>query len=159
MDAGALHFELRQHYFHLLARDADAQARAVDLAYRFVVQRPARAQEIAYWHQHGPLPFIVLVGCVENWARRNQPGLMATSGTPTVSPNSTWLVSVRVSPSLAQEVWSMMTREADAEARGEPPRVLAPGAGQVATDGNMFLFLASDERVEQTGRRTTGLRH
>ena len=44
----------------------------------------AHPEEIEYWKNHDTLSFVLLVGCVEDWARRNQPGLMVTAGTPTL---------------------------------------------------------------------------
>lgn len=107
-------------------------------AYRLVVHRDAYAEEFEYWHPHGVLSFVVLVACIEDWARRNQPGLMVTAGRPTVPARSRFVTIVPVTPALATEVRAAFpTGEATADAS----RVLALGADRVATPGGMHVAL------------------
>ena len=87
------------------------------------------------------LPFALLAACIDDWARRNQPGLTVTSGPAAVNINSPYLVTVRLSPGLAEEV--------RAAAGFERPRnpalgyhVLAPGAGRVASVGGIHFVAA-----------------
>ena len=99
------------------------------------------------------LSFVLLAACVENWARRNQPGLMATAGVPSVSVNSPYLAAVRLSPAVAAEARA---------AAGLPPpgdaalaaalgrHVVAPGAGTLASVGGIHFAAAGETLYGRT---------
>jgi hypothetical protein len=76
---------------------------------------------------------------MEDWARRNQPGLMVTSGTPTISINCDYLATVRLSPKVAAEA---------REGAGLPPagdggtHVIAAGAGAIVSGGRIHFAMA-----------------
>jgi len=137
---------LMQAHWPRLADDPDEYARILDRVYRTVVQRGVYPEEIDYWRQQTPLPFVVLAGCVENWARRNQPGLMVTTGTPTVSVNSDLLVTLRLSPTVAAEARAAAGLQAASEILPEG-RLVAVGSGKIATTGHMHLAIAGGERL------------
>lgn len=133
-----LHVELIERLrLAVAAAPADYPA-IIHRAYRTVLQRDAYPEELAYWQPRGTLPFLVLVGCVEDWALRNQPGLMSTTGTPTIGVRSQHLLAWRLPPALAAEVRAALPEIFAAPAAG--PRLLAPGAAAVATRGGMHLL-------------------
>ncbi|HYD83590.1 MAG TPA: hypothetical protein VEA63_06045, partial [Opitutus sp.] len=92
---------LLKRHLEQLAKQPDDYAQVLDRAYRLVVRRGVYPEEIAYWKSRDTLSYALLVGCIEDWARRNQPGLMVTAGTPTVSINSGYLTTVRLSRPVA----------------------------------------------------------
>ena len=63
--------------------------------------------EIEYWKRQPALSYALLVGCIEDWARRNRPGLMATTGVASVSVNSAYLATIRLSPGVASPALSI----------------------------------------------------
>ncbi|MBA4137303.1 MAG: hypothetical protein C0518_08310 [Opitutus sp.] len=132
--------ERLQHHLRRLAADAAVSREVLHRAYRAAVQREAYAEEIRYWQPHGALPFVVLVGCIEDWAQRNQPGLMVTTGVPAISVNSRLLVTRALPPDLAAEVRAVLFPERiDAVSSG---RLLTAGGEKIATRGGMHLVIA-----------------
>ena len=113
-----------------LSRNQPAYQQVLQRAYQQVIGRDAYVEEIEYWSKHPTLPYALLVGCIEDWARRNQPGLMNTSGTPTISINCELLNTVRVSPQLAPEIDKLL---------GLPTNtaVLAPGGTGIKSSGDI----------------------
>ena len=83
-------------------------------------------------------------GAMENWGQRNHPGLMVTSGTPSVTVNSRFLATLRLSRAVANEaraviglpVWSDVAR-----LQNPDNHVVAVGAAGVASVGGIH-FLA-----------------
>jgi hypothetical protein len=102
-----------------LATDSAAYHAVIDRAYQMVIGRSVYPEEIEYWKPHGTLPYVVLVGAIENWAVRNQPGLMVTDGTPSISVVSRFLITQRLSPAAANQarellglrVWTDVARQ------------------------------------------------
>lgn len=141
---------LLAHHVATLRTDAAARTAVVHRAYRAVVSRDAYPEELAYWQRYDALPFVLLVGCVEDWAVRNQPGLMSTTGVPTISPNSVHLATLRVSPAVAAEV-----RAALGLAPSNPPfvpRLLAVGGAQIGTRAGMHLLVVGREPLRPAAR-------
>jgi hypothetical protein len=142
---GEIYAEIVQRYIQRLAADPAEYEQVMHRAYRLHLQRDAYAVELDYWRARPALSFTLLAGCVENWARRNQPGLMATAGVPSVSVNSPYLAAVRLSPAVAAEARA---------AAGFPPpgdaalaaalgrHVVAPGAGTVTSVGGIYFAAA-----------------
>jgi len=123
---------MQRHVARLAVQRADYEA-VIQRAYRWVVHRDAYAEEFVYWQPHGALPFVALVACLEDWARRNQPGLMVTAGTPTLPLRSERLTIVALPPELAAEVRAIVLP-------GEPDaRALLVGGGKLATPAGMRL--------------------
>jgi hypothetical protein len=136
--AGELFTEQVSAHLEALAKNKDTYQKVLQRAYRHVVSRDIYEEEIAYWSDYAPLPYALLVGCVEDWARRNQPGLMSTAGTPTVSVNSELLETLRLSPELAREVAAAMGLP-------ETTTVLAAGGDSLKSSGDI-RFLVIGER-------------
>jgi hypothetical protein len=148
---GETYSEVMQRHIQRLGGNPVEYEQVMHRAYRLHLQRDAYAVELDYWRARPTLSFVLLAGCVENWARRNQPGLMATAGVPSVSVNSPYLAAVRLSSAVAAEARA---------AAGLPPpgdaalaaalgrHVVAPGAGTVASVGGIY-FAAAGRSVPQ----------
>jgi len=122
---GATYVDLVRLHLRWLAEHPADYEQVLHRAYRKVLQRDAYSVEIEYWKRQPVLSFALLCACVEDWARRNQPGLMATTGVAALSVNSAYLNAVRLSPSVAMEARAVA---------GLPParnRALAAAAGRV----------------------------
>jgi hypothetical protein len=144
---------MQRHLRWLAAHPADYE-QTMHRAYRFLLKRDAYSVEIEYWSRQPVLSFALLVGCVEDWARRNQPGLMATTGVASVSINSRYLATVRLSPGVAAEARAAagLAKEADeAVARALGRTVVAPGAERVASVGGItFVAAGAPELASST---------
>ena len=144
---------MQRHLRWLAAHPADYE-QTMHRAYRFLLKRDAYSVEIEYWSRQPVLSFALIVGCVEDWARRNQPGLMATTGIASVSINSRYLATVRLSPGVAAEARAAagLAKEADpALALALGRTVVAPGAEQVASVGGIaFVAAGAPELVSST---------
>ncbi len=143
--AGSTYVELMQGHLKRLAERPAEYEQVVHRAYQRVLRRDAYSIEIDYWKRRPTLSFVLLVGCVEDWARRNRPGLMATAGAPSVSVNSDYLAAVRLSPGVAREArlaTGLMPDGAPALASSAGRSVVAPGAGQVASVGGIHFTAA-----------------
>ncbi len=138
---------LMQRHVAALASQPDAYRDVLDRAYQLVIHRGVYDEEVAYWKNHDTLSFALLVGCIEDWARRNQPGLMVTAGTPTVSVNSTYLTTRRLSPAVAEEaraVVDLPRADTDYFRYGSSRTVIAAGAAGLVSGGRIhFLAVGS----------------
>lgn len=135
---------LRAHLDRLTAERA-AYAEVLGRAYRKVVRRDPYSLELEYWNRHDAVPYSLLLGCVENWARRNQPGLMVTSGTPTLSIHSEHLTTAWLSVAVAEEARLAAGLATPGETTFAPAygrNVISPGAGAIVTDGHMCFVAA-----------------
>jgi hypothetical protein len=146
--SGPTYLDLMRGHLEWLGSHAGDYARVVNRAYQRVLRREAYPQEIEYWSKRPVQSFALLAACVDDWARRNQPGLTVTSGPAAVNLNSPYLATVRLSPALAAE--------ARAAAGFERPRnaalglhVVAPGAARVAAVGGIHFAAAGAASVEQ----------
>lgn len=129
---------MERHLARLRAEPAEYRA-VLHRAYRLVVHREAYAEEFDYWRPHGVHSFVVLVACIEDWARRNRPGLMVTAGIPSVPARSRLVTIIPVTPALAAEATTIPAN--DSPARDPATRVLAAGAGGIRTAGGMHLAI------------------
>ena len=126
-----------------LSKHPEAYAKVLQQAYRFVINRDVYEEEIAYWsEQPATLSYVMLVACIEDWARRNQPGLMVTAGKPTVSVNCEFLATARLTPADAAVARDFI-------GLGEPAspelRVIAPGAATLRSGGGIhFVAVGAD---------------
>ena len=142
---GETYAEIVQRHIQRLDGNRAEYERVVNRAYQLHLQRDAYAVELEYWSTRPALPFVLLVACVENWARRNQPGLMATAGVPAVSVNCPYLDAVRLSPAVAAEARAAagLTPAGDAALAAALGRhVVAPGAGTLASVGGIHFAAA-----------------
>lgn len=139
-----IYTELMQQHVAWLAQHPDDYRQVIERAYRSVVQRAAYDLEFNYWKPRATLPYLLLVGSIEHWGQRNAPGLMVTSGTPSVTVNSRFLATLRLSRAVANEaraviglpVWSDVAR-----LQNPDNHVVAVGAAGVASVGGIH-FLA-----------------
>lgn len=133
-----LYHERMKNHSARLTENSPEFAAVISRAYRRVLARDAYAEEFAYWRRQGARSFVALVAGIEDWARRNQPGLMVTSGVPTAPVRSRFVTLVPLSPSVALEVRAVLQLPEEA-------RVLANGAAGLATPGKMHLALVGSE--------------
>jgi hypothetical protein len=128
-----------RHHVTFLGSDKAANYETLRRAYLTAVRREPYPEEIDYWRPHGALPFVVLVACLEDWARRNQPGLMVTAGEPTISPQSRLVRAYALSPAVAAEARAAAgLAVADP---GTPRRILVAGADRIVAQGGVHLLV------------------
>ncbi len=114
----------------------------LERAYRAALGRAPFPEELAYWDERRPLAYTMVVGCLENWARRNAPGLTVTSGVPAIGVNGEQLATLRLTPALADEVRRALAWPTDELSRARGANVLVPGGeGVVSVGGVHFLAL------------------
>lgn len=137
--------EIAQACVKTLAADPHAYAEVLNRAYQLVLRRDIYPSEIAYWKNHDTFAYAFVAASLEGWARRNQPGLMETSGDPTVSAASDFLVTVRLSPSVAAEAFAAGKLRPPSEAPdpfAAGRNVVAPGAADAISLGHLCFAAA-----------------
>jgi len=147
--AGSTYVDLVQSHLQWLAVHPDTYQLVVDRAYRLAVGRAAFSIEQDYWRARATLSFAMLVGCVDSWARRNAPGLMATTGIPSISINCGYLTTRRLSPAVAAEVRAvsgLAPAGAAAQALACGRNLIAPGAGEIVSVGGIHLVAVGGGR-------------
>lgn len=146
--AGKNYREQLQGHLERMRADAETYEAVIHRAYRRVLRRDAYAEELTYWENYDVIPFHLLAASVENWAWRNQPGLMSTAGVPTVTVNSDYLRTQRVAPRVADQI-----RVALGEERTGPPEenpaafgrnVIAIGAEGLLSTGRIHFVAAGN---------------
>lgn len=131
-----------------LEQSPAAYEQVIRHAYPYVIFRDVYDEEIAYWKQFPVMGYATLVGCLEDWARRNQPGLMVTGGTPTISVNCEFLTTLRLTPAIADEVRAFLNLPgADYQI---PNGVIAQGAETVRSSGGIHFLLVGSHDLRQT---------
>ena len=91
--------------------------------------------------QRDRLSYLLLVACIEDWARRNQPGLMVTSGVATASVNCELLTTLHLPPDLVATVRSAMGLPSTPTTPAAT--ILAHGAENIVSSGAIpFLLVA-----------------
>jgi hypothetical protein len=151
--------ELVQRHTRWLAGHPGDYEAVIQRAYRAVLQRDAYTIEIDYWKNRPVISFVLLAGCVENWAQRNQPGLMATTGTPTISVNSRFLATLRLSPAMAAEARTAIGEAAVGErsvAAAVGRHVVAPGAGSIESVGGVHFAAVGGDRLAPASPTSAG---
>lgn len=136
---------LMKQHVQWLAGHPEEYAKVIGRAYQLVLGREVFDVELTYWQAQPPLSFALLNGCIENWARRNAPGLTVTSGRATISVNSEWLTAIRLSPAVAAEVRiaAKLFPAGDANlAAATGQNVIAAGAGGVDSAGGIHFVAA-----------------
>lgn len=145
LSGAGTYVELMQRHLQWLAGHPAEYQQVMHRAYRFLLNRNAYSVEIDYWTRQPVLSFALLVGCIEDWARRNRPGLMATTGVASVSINSPYLATVRLSAGVAAEARAAtgLVQASDAaQASALGRTVVAPGAERVASVGGITFVAA-----------------
>ncbi|HLP07233.1 MAG TPA: hypothetical protein VK178_03645 [Opitutaceae bacterium] len=128
-----------------LADRPDEYRRVIERAYRMALGRAPFAEEYGYWAEFRPLPYVLLVGCVENWARRNAPGLMATAGTPTIGADAEQAAVFRLAPALAAEVRRALGQPLAARDSAAGRTVIGPGAEAIVSVGGVHVLVVGQE--------------
>ncbi len=136
--ANATYTELMQHHVEWLGAHADSYEKILNRAYQLVIRRDVYPEEIEYWKKKDPQSFAVLVGCIDNWGRRNQPGLMVTAGPAAVSVNCVFLTTLRLSPAVAAEARAAAGLGPVADAAAGT-HLLAAGAEKIVSDGRIHF--------------------
>jgi hypothetical protein len=142
--------DLMSRHLQWLAGHPAEYEQVMHRAYRLLFRRDAYSVEVAYWAGQPVLSFAMLVACVEDWARRNRPGLMATTGVASASLNSPYLATVRLSPGVAAEARAAagLVQEGDpAQAFALGRTLVAPGAARVASVGGITFVAAGGPRL------------
>ena len=142
--------ELMKQHIQWLGEHPTEYQQAIERAYQLVMRRPAYPVEIDYWKAQPTLSYALLVGCIEDWARRNAPGLMATTGTPTVSVNSGYLTTIRLSPAVAAEARAATGLFPAGEsnlAAAAGRHLVAAGAGTIITSGHIHFVAAGGDNL------------
>lgn len=129
---GALYHAALEAQLAWLSQNPEAYVAVLQRAYTWTIHRDPYEEELAYWRERPTLSYVLLVGCLEDWGRRNQPGLMVTAGTATISVNCPDLTTLKLSPELAAEVRTALHRAPPAN---EAWSILAPGADEVVSSG------------------------
>ena len=158
-DGDRTYIELMTQHVQWLGEHPAEYRQVVERAYRSVLRRPAFAEELGYWNAQPALAYALLAGCIENWARRNAPGLMATTGVATVSVNSAYLTALRLSPAIAAEARAAVgiAPAGDANLGAAVGRnLLAAGAGGVVSSGGIHFVAAGGANLA-TARTGTAL--
>ena len=137
----ATYTELMQQHVQWLAAHPDEYTKVLNRVYQLVIRRDVYPEEIEYWKKKDVQSFAVLVGCVDNWGRRNQPGLMVTAGPAAVSVNCVFLTTVRVSPAVAAEARAAAGLPAVADTSAGT-NLLAAGADKIISDGRIHFAAA-----------------
>ncbi|MFP4283359.1 MAG: hypothetical protein ACLFU2_12110 [Opitutales bacterium] len=155
-DTGPLYVDYIEAALDWLKGHPEVYREVIERAYAEVVHRAPYAEELAYWRERGPLSFVLLAGGIEDWARRNQPGLMVTTGVATVSIRSEFLTTQRLSPEVAAETRGAVGMEPEAVDGGVRTirhHVIAPGAERIASRGGIhFIAVGAPGLRETTGR-------
>jgi hypothetical protein len=142
---GATYTELVQGHLKRLAAQPAEYEQVLHRAYQRLLGRDAYSIEVEYWKRRPVTSYALLLASVEDWARRNQPGLMATAGTPSASVNSDYLSAVRLSPAVAEEVRTVtglgpVGERGLAAAAGR--HVIAPGGADIFSVGGIHFVAA-----------------
>lgn len=142
-DVAPTYAALVQAHLRRLAADPVAYRAVIERAYRHAMRRAAYDIEFEYWMSRDTLSFVLLVACIENWAVRNQPGLMSTTGAPSISINSAFLTTVRLSPAVAHEARLLLGFDRSgaeaAHAAEVGYHIVAPGAERIVGLGGIHF--------------------
>ncbi len=142
---GATYTELIQRHIQWLSGHPAEYEKVIQRAYQFLFRREAYPLELDYWKGQSTLSYALLAGCLDDWARRNQPGLMVTGGTATVSVNCIFLTTIRLSPSIAAEARAAAGLEPSTVSQspsGSGHNLVAAGAAGIVTAGGMHFVAA-----------------
>ena len=146
-DGARTYSELMQGQLAGLAAHPADYAAVVQRAYQFLLRRAPYPTEIDYWNHRPTLSYALLVACLENWARRNQPGLMETRGDATVSANSDFLAAILLSPAVAAEARAAVGLLPAGDAPAPGHHLVAPGAAGIVSAGGIHFAAAGSARL------------
>lgn len=137
--------QLMKNHMQWLAGNPAEYANVIRRSYQFVLGRQPNAGELAYWQSQGVLSYVVLVGCHEQWRQQN--GSRAqTSGQPMVAARSSFLVTVPVSPAIANEA-----RMAAGIVAAGGGNIVAAGGGNIVAAGGGNIVAAGGGNIVAAG--------
>ena len=154
-DSGAVYFHQVAKHVDALSKDASRYEAVIKRAYNDVLQRAPFPEEITYWKNKGTVPYVLMIAGIDNWGRRNAPGLMVTTGEAAISHNSELLSTVRLSPGIAEEARAAVGLPVQGErsvAYIKGRNVIYPGAAEVVAVGGTH-FVAAGAETFLFGRR------
>jgi len=139
--------ELMKAHVQWLAGNPAEYEKVISRSYQFELGRQPAAAEIAYWKTQGVLSYLILVGCHEDWKRRNNNNGSApkTSGASTIASGSSLVIQVPISATVAQEAHVLSgllsTNGGNVIAAGGG-NVIAAGGGNVIAAGGGNVIAA-----------------
>ena len=148
-NAGTYTEHMKRHLAWLASHPVEYE-QVIERAYQRTMSRSAYPGEYAYWKQRATLSYALLVGCIEEWGRRNSPGLMETTGTASVSINSRFLTAIMLSPAVAAEARETFGLPAEGEAAlaiAAGRNLIAAGGADIVTNGHMHLVVAGSPNL------------
>jgi hypothetical protein len=157
--ATGAYIDMVKVYVRWLDAHPDEYLQVVQRAYRAVLAREAHPVEIDYWRKRPVTSFALLAACLDNWALRNRPGLMATAGVPAVSVNSRCLAAVRLSAAVAAEaraVAGLAIVGGPDLAAASGRHVVAPGAGEIVSVGGIHFTAAGSAALDVSSGQSRG---
>ncbi len=155
IDEARTYQEWMEQHSRWLAAHPEETTALLHKAYQKLFKRDAYAEEIVYWKKHDGLPYVLLLACLENWARRNQPGLMVTSGTATATYHSQYLTAVQLTPGLAAEMRAAAGQPAlldTAAPYANGRSILLPGAQSIVSAGHICFVAAGKPQSSANAR-------
>jgi hypothetical protein len=145
--------ELLKGHIKWLSEHSAEYEQVMERGYRLVIRRGVYPGEIAYWKARDTLPFALLVASIEEWGRRNAPGLMETTGTASVSVNSNYLETVTLSPAVAAEARAatglVLPGTVDFQS-ASGRNLVAAGADNLVTNGRIHFAAAGGSNLVPT---------
>jgi hypothetical protein len=151
--------EMMTEYLRWLDAHPDEYQQVVQRAYRAVLARDAHPIEVDYWRKRPVTSLALLAACLDDWALRNRPGLMATAGVPAVSINSRYLAAVRLSAAVAAEaraVAGVASVGGPSLAAASGRNVVAPGAGEIVSVGGIHFTAAGSAALDVSNGQSRG---
>jgi hypothetical protein len=139
--------ELMSAHVTRLAEHPTEYEQVMNRAYRLVIHRDIYPMEVEYWKKRSTVPYYLLAACLEDWARRNQPGLMVTSGETIISFNNSCLSTIQLSPKIAAEARTLLglptSENENAPNQASFGRnIVATGAAEIVSSGHINFVAA-----------------
>lgn len=129
--------ELMKNHIGWLSGNPAEYEKVIKRSYQLVLNRQPDAGEISYWKGQGVFSYALLVGCHEDWKRRNNnnTGAKKTSGSSQIPASPTYVTLIPVSAQIATEARSF----AGLVAAGGGNLVAAGGGNLVAAGGGNLV--------------------
>ncbi|NCI52020.1 hypothetical protein GWC95_19000 [Sediminibacterium roseum] len=131
--------ELMKNHVQWLSSNPSEYEKVIKNSYQFVLNRQPSSAEITYWKGQGVLSYAMLVGCHEDWKKKNPPSAQKTSGKTEISSSSGYLSVVALSAGIA------------AEARIATGLTSSPGSNMVAAGGGNMVAAGGGNMVAAGG--------
>lgn len=131
--------ELMKNHVQWLGGNPAEYEKVIKASYQFVLNRQPSAAEVGYWKGQGTYSYAMLVGCHEDWKKKNPPTAQKTSGRAELSTSSSYLSLVPLSAAIA------------IEARNSVGLVAAGGGNMVAAGGGNLVAAGGGNIVAAGG--------